>query len=479
MSVRVRFAPSPTGYLHIGGARTAMYCYLFAKANGGDFVLRIEDTDLGRSKKEYEDEMIKDLHWCGLDYSEGPDKNGSFGPYRQSERLDLYKDLAWQLVEEGKAYPCFLTATELEELTQKATAQNLAPHLYHDKYRDLPLTQAKERIEKGEEYVIRFKNPKKVYQFNDIVRGDVSFPEDMVGDFVIIRSNGMPVYNFCCVVDDWKMQMSHVIRAEEHLNNTVRQLMLYEAFGVQPPLFAHCSLLVGHDRQKLSKRHGATSVKQYREDGFLPQALMNYLCLLGWSHPDEQDIFNLEEIVSLFDLTRFNKAPALYDVEKLKHFNAEHIKRLDEKSLKNYLPSKLHQDHPFHKMDDEWKKTCLEFFKEKVSLPGELEGELEVIFSSEVEESEEMKEILSWDTTRTMAVYIQERLSKEESGSSELFSEISSHLKKELKIKGKPLFKGLRALLTGRAEGPDVSVLFQLIPFSTLKSRLVRFYQPL
>lgn len=477
MSVRVRFAPSPTGLLHIGGARTALYCSLYAKANNGSYVLRIEDTDLERSKREYEEKMIEDLAWCGLYHDEGPDNGGNFGPYRQSERIEMYKSLAQQLVDEGKAYPCFLTDEELEELTEKAKAEKNSPHLYHGKYRDLDPAEAKRRVEAGETHVIRFKNPGKKYTFTDIVRGEVTFPEDMVGDFVIMRSNGMPVYNFCCVIDDWKMEMTHVMRAEEHLNNTVRQLMIYEAFGVTPPQFAHCSLLVGEDRQKLSKRHGATSVVQYKDQNYLPQALMNYLCLLGWSHPEEKDIFGFEEIVPIFDLTRFSKSPALYDIEKLKHFNGEHMRRLSTEGLLSYLLPTLPLDHPVQKQSRNWQESCLEFFKEKINVPAELPEHLEVLFTTEADAGEESKEVSSWETTPQIIEYVKGEVQKISNNGAEFISEeefnaMTDHCKKELKIKGKQLFKGLRYALTLRAEGPDLKVIIPLTPMSVMKERL-------
>ena len=308
MSVRVRFAPSPTGNLHIGNARACIYNYLFAKRMGGKLILRVEDTDLERSKKEYEDSMVSNMKWLGVTFDEGPENPGDYGPYRQSERKEIYQKHADQLLEEGKAFYCFCTDEELEQMREKAIAEGRDP-IYDGTWRDFPLEEARERITAGAKAVIRFKVPAKDYELNDKVRGNVKFPQGMVGDFVIIRSNGMPTYNFCCVVDDALMKISHVIRGEDHLNNTVRQLMVYEAFGFTAPEFAHASLLIGEDRQKLSKRHGATSVVQYQEDCFLPQALSNYLCLLGWSHPDEKDVFTNEEVTELFDLNRFNKAP--------------------------------------------------------------------------------------------------------------------------------------------------------------------------
>ena len=476
MSVRVRFAPSPTGYLHIGGARTALYCHLIAKAKGGTFILRVEDTDLERSKKEYEVAMIEDLKWCGLEHDEGPDVGGNFGPYRQSERIEMYKELALQLVKEDKAYYCFLTDAELEELTEKAKEEKISPHAYHGKFRDLDPAEAQKRVDAGESHVIRFRNPNKKYTFTDLVRGEVTFPEDMVGDFVIIRSNGMPVYNFCCVIDDWKMEMTHVMRAEEHLNNTVRQLMVYEAFGVTPPEFAHCSLLVGEDRQKLSKRHGATSVVQYKDQNFLPQALMNYLCLLGWSHPEEKDIFSLEEIESVFTLDRFQKAPALYDIEKLKHFNGEHMRRLNTDSLVSYLAPTLEEGHAFHKMDRAWQEQCLEFFKEKINTPAELPEHLNVLFTTESETGEAVDEVKAWESTAAICEYVKSQVKEIADGGAQFisvdqFNDMTNHCKKELKIKGKFLFKGLRLALTGMAEGPDLKVVIPLTPIEIMKKR--------
>ncbi len=476
MSVRVRFAPSPTGYLHIGGARTALYCHLIAKARGGSFVLRIEDTDLERSKKEYEVAMIEDLKWCGLEHNEGPDVGGDFGPYRQSERTQIYMDLALQLVDEGKAYYCFLTDEELEALTEKAQEEKISPHAYHGKFRDYDKAEAKKRVEAGESHVIRFKNPGKKYTFTDLVRGEVTFPEDMVGDFVIIRSNGMPVYNYCCVIDDWKMEMTHVMRAEEHLNNTVRQLMIYEAFSVTPPEFAHCSLLVGEDRQKLSKRHGATSVVQYKDQHFLPQALMNYLCLLGWSHPEEKDVFTFEEVIPVFTLDRFQKAPALYDIEKLKHFNGEHMRKLSTADLVSYLAPTIEASHPFHSMDRAWQEQTLEFFKEKFNIPAELPEHLNVLFSTEHEVSSEVDEVKGWESTAAICEYVKTRVGEiAASGASFVsvddFNQITEHCKSELKIKGKFLFKGLRLALTGMAEGPDLKVIIPLTPIEIMKKR--------
>jgi len=477
MTVRVRFAPSPTGYLHIGGARTALYSYLFAKANNGKFILRVEDTDLERSKREYEEAQIEDLKWCGIDYDEGPDKPGEYGPYRQSERKEIYNKVSQQFIDEGKAYYCFLTSEELEELTAKAEAEKKAPHAYHGKYRDLDLAEAKKRIEAGEEYVVRFKNPGKTWSIKDHVRGDVSWPVDMVGDFVIMRSNGMPVYNFCCVVDDALMKITHVIRAEEHLNNTCRQLMIYEAMGEKAPEFAHCSLLIGEDRQKLSKRHGATSVTQYKEMGYIPGAMVNYLTLLGWSHPDETDIFDVNKLEN-FELKRMSKSPAMYDIIKLNFFNEQYLRALPQEELVSGLEKAAGADSVFNKQNAEWKNSFAELFKEKIQLFNEVNEKVDSLLASSVDkDSEGYKEVYAWETTPAIHEYVKaelDRLSEEgvEFVSAETFSGWMNHIKKEMKIKGKPLFMGLRVVLTGQQHGPDLKAAIPLTPLKTLRARL-------
>ncbi len=476
MSVRVRFAPSPTGYLHIGGLRTALYNYLFAKANNGEFILRIEDTDLERSKREYEELQIADLKWAGLSWAEGPDKPGDFGPYRQSERLDIYKRFAEQLIDEGKAYYCFCTDEDLEKQKEKAMAENRDPH-YDGTHRDYPKDEALKRIANGEKAVVRFKVNQKPYTLHDEVRGSVEFPKNMVGDFVIIRSNGLPVYNFCCVVDDALMKITHVFRGEDHLNNTLRQLMIYEALGFELPKLGHVSLLIGADRQKLSKRHGATSVTQYREGNYLPEALNNYLCLLGWSHPDEKDVFTMEEIAPIFESKRFSKAPATYDIEKLKYINSSHIKlKSDEECLSEAIPW-FKEGNPVLSQDKDWQLKFIHLFKEKIDFYTDLNHFGELVFTESFNENDEFKEVLSWESTSQMKAYLSseiKRLTDEGKASPavEDFEAWTNYLKKEMKIKGKQLFKGIRLVLTGATEGSDLKQLIPLTPCEVIARRI-------
>ena len=290
MKVRTRFAPSPTGYLHVGGARTALYNWAYAKKMKGAFVLRIEDTDEVRSNKKALDLQLSDLKNLGLNWDEGPHVNGPYGPYKQSERLDIYRTYAQQLLESGKAFYCFCSDEELQNKRQKALKEGNPPH-YDGHCRHLD--NAQKRLESGERAAIRLKVPeqKKKYTFKDLIRSEVTFSSDMVGDFIILRSDGMPVYNFCCAVDDALMEITHVLRSEEHLSNTLRQIIVFEALDFPIPEFGHFSIILGEDRQKLSKRHGATSCYEYLNEGFLPEAIKNYLSLLGWSHPEGMEIF--------------------------------------------------------------------------------------------------------------------------------------------------------------------------------------------
>ncbi|MEK6624982.1 MAG: glutamate--tRNA ligase, partial [Bdellovibrionota bacterium] len=364
MTVRVRFAPSPTGYLHIGGARTCLYNFLFARSHAGTLVLRVEDTDLDRSSRQFEQAQRADLQWLGITFDEGPEIGGHFGPYRQSERHKIYEEVAAQLMANGHAFYCFCREEVLERKKAAALAQNLNPAYDGTCYGVTP-EEAQDRLAKGEEGVVRFKVPNKSYTLNDLVRGEVVFPAGMVGDFVLLRSNKMPTYNFCCVVDDIKMKFTHVIRGEDHLNNTLRQLMIYEALGATPPQFAHASLLIGKDRQKLSKRHGATSVAQYREEGYLPEALLNYLCLLGWSHPAEKDVFTMTEIIPLFGIERFSKASPIYDLDKLAYINNQHLRLLSVEELASRYAAFTKSHTMFLESTVDWQHRFLNLFKEK------------------------------------------------------------------------------------------------------------------
>lgn len=333
--VRVRFAPSPTGYLHIGGARTALFNWLFAHKMGGKLILRIEDTDTERLKEDSVSQILTSLKWLGINWDEGPEVGGDCGPYYQSERLDIYKKYAEQLLAEGKAYYCFCTPADLEAQREKQRAAK-QPFRYARTCRDLSKEEVEQRIAAGESYSVRVKIPLEgTITVHDLIHGDVTFNMDQFDDFVIVKSNGMPTYNFAVVVDDHLMGMTHVLRAEEHLSNTPKQLLIYEALGWEPPKFGHMPMILAPDRSKLSKRHGATSVEEFRSQGYLAEAIVNYLTLLGWGPGDERELFTLNETVDLFELEQMSKKAAIYDTKKLTWMNGQYLSELP---LEKILP---------------------------------------------------------------------------------------------------------------------------------------------
>ena len=334
-NVRVRFAPSPTGKLHIGGARTAIYNWAFARANGGTFILRIDDTDPTRSTAENTQVILRAIRWLGLDWDEGPEVGGDFGPYAQTERLDLYREAAERLLAEGKAYPCFCTPEQLDA-DRKAAQERKDPFQgYQRRCRNIPADEARARMEAGEPYTLRIKVPEDRGDVvvDDAVHGKVVFDAKELDDFVIFRSDGTPTYNFATVVDDALMGITHVIRGDDHLSNTPRQVMVYEALGAPVPTFAHISMILGADGKKLSKRHGATSVEEYRDAGYLSDAFVNYLALLGWSLDGETTVIPRDVLAREFSLERISKNPATFDPKKLDWMNAEYINAMDDSTF--------------------------------------------------------------------------------------------------------------------------------------------------
>jgi glutamyl-tRNA synthetase len=326
--IRVRFAPSPTGHLHIGGARTALFNWLYARKTGGAMVLRIEDTDAERSTRESYDAILESMEWLGLDWDEGPVKGGPYGPYLQSARSVIYHTEIDRLLADGAAYHCFCTPAELEELRREALEEG-KPVKYDGRCRRLPSDETATRLEKNTPYVVRFRLPEGATRFRDIVRGDFEFNNEELDDFVIRKSDGRPTYNFAVVVDDAGMEISHVIRGDDHLSNTPKQVQLYRALGYRLPKFAHLPMILGKDRARLSKRHGATSVQEYKRLGYTADGLVNYLALLGWSLDGKTEIFTRRTLVDKFSLKRVSKNPAAFDQEKLDHINAEHFQRLE------------------------------------------------------------------------------------------------------------------------------------------------------
>lgn len=476
--VRVRFAPSPTGYLHVGGARTALYNYLYAKHHGGQFILRIEDTDQARSTEESMRMQISDLEWLGLTWDEGPDAKtlkdaGPHGPYRQSQRLDVYKEHAQRLIESGKAYYCFMTDEELEAQRQQAMKEGRNLQI-NSPYRDLPLNEALARIKNGDKASVRFRAPeKRDYVLKDLVRGEVTFPSDMVGDFVMLRSSGMPVYNFCCVVDDALMKISHVFRAEEHLSNTLRQMMLYEAFGYEMPEFGHLSIILGPDRQKMSKRHGATSCHEYSENGYLPEALNNFIALLGWSSPEGAEILSMQDLIKQFSHDRLNASPAVFDEQKLLWVNSTHLRALDIREL-------WKRTEPFLKAagldlpkDEGWQHKALEVFRQKLNTFKDAVDLMRPLVEGLVPIAEESGEALSWPTTRAVVEAWKKGV---ESVAGDFLSEaqfmaIQDGIQASQGVKGKNLFMPIRVAVIGKPQGTELKMLVPLLHKKTLLMR--------
>ena len=341
-NVRVRFAPSPTGFLHLGGARTTLFNWLFAKNQGGKFILRIEDTDIERSNAEYEKDIINSLKWLGLKWDEGVDISGDFGPYRQSERLDIYEKYLKQLLDGHQAYYCFCSKEQLESDRQAMMSQGMAPK-YSGRCRNLSQEEIQKRIDKGEPTVIRFRVPETEVEFNDIIRGKVKFNAGLMGDLIIAKNLRTPLYNFTATVDDFLMKISHVIRGEEHLSNTPKQILIQKALGFDELKYAHLPLILAPDRSKLSKRYLETSLNDYKNQGYIPEAMVNFLAYLGWHPKDDREIISPEELISEFDLKRVQKAGAVFNIEKLEWLNGQYIKKISAESLaeklKDFIPS--------------------------------------------------------------------------------------------------------------------------------------------
>ncbi len=464
--VKTRFAPSPTGYLHLGNARTAIFSYLFARHHGGEFVLRIEDTDRERSKKEYEEALLEDLRWLGIDWDEF---------FRQSERFDIYREYLEKLLESGHAYPCFCTPEQLEEERRKAQERGIA-YRYSGRCRNLTKGEVEKLKAQGKPYAVRFRVPDgRTIVFEDIVKGHVAINVDDFGDFVIVRSDGSPTYNFVVVVDDALMGITHVIRGEDHLPNTPKQILIYEALGFEVPKFAHLPVILGEDRSKLSKRHGAVSVRNYREEGFLPEALFNYLCLLGWSPPEEEkEIFSKEELIKIFDLKDVNSAPAVFSRDKLRWMNGVYIREVVSLDylLERALP--FLEKAGYDVSDREYVKRVLEKTRDSYDTLKDMVERLEPFFKDEVEIPKELVDTLrELDAGEVLRRFI-EKLSDRDLNTEEEVKALAKEVQKELKVKPKQVWHSLRIALTGKTEGVGIDILLSLLPKERVMRRLER-----
>jgi glutamyl-tRNA synthetase len=472
-TVRVRFAPSPTGHLHIGSARTALFNWLFAKRNDGSFVLRIEDTDTARSSRSSEDAVLEDLKWLGLTWDEGPDVGGDFGPYRQSERLDLYRERALGLVDRGKAFRCYCTDEELTEKRRDALAKGRMPH-YDGTCHDLSERERAALEARGAPPSIRLFGPRGGVSFRDAVRKDVTFSRDMLGDFVIMRSDGRPTYNFAVVVDDALMRISHVIRAEEHLPNTMRQLLVYEALGYDAPEFAHVSLVVDKDRSKLSKRRGATSVAEFREAGYLPGALVNYLALLGWSAGDGREIMSRDDLVNEFDLGRVSPSPAAFDEEKLDWVNAHHIREepIERVAL---LARPFAERAGVRVADGAQFERVVSTVREGLKRLSDLPDAIAFFTADSFGIDDDAREWIRSAGSRSVVGRVLAAVSGEEGPlTPDSFKRTLREVGGDLGVKGKDLYMPVRVALTGRTHGPALGDVAAILGRDVVARRLER-----
>lgn len=463
MTVRVRFAPSPTGYLHIGNARTALFNYLWASQMKGEMILRIEDTDLERSRKEYENAIYEDLKWLGIKWNEGPDTGGKHGPYRQSERLDIYRKKVDSLLREGKAYYCYCGAAELESRREEALKTGKPPR-YDNRCRSLSQNEIEARRARGIKPSVRFKIRDGELRLTDLIRGEVVFDLSLIGDFIIMRPDGTPTFHLAVCVDDGLMEVTHVLRGEDHLSNTPRHILLLEAMGFKPPQYAHLSLIMGPGGSPLSKRLGARSISEYKTLGYLPEALMNYLSLLGWSPGDDREIFTPDELKKTFSIERVIKSSAIFDKDKLDWVAGQHIRRLtDEEYLaraRDFLKSDGDFLSVFKSRGDKWTDKALLLFKDSIVCFSDLKAKF--AFFDEAAAFENRK-VLEDANTRALLIEALNFLEAEKTLSDGTFTALVDSLKKKTALKGKALYHPLRLVFTTKNEGPELISLFPLL----------------
>lgn len=479
-TVRVRFAPSPTGYLHVGGARTALFNWLFARHHQGVFVLRIEDTDLARSTDEATQVILDAMQFLGLDWDEGPGKEGEYGPYYQSKRLHLYQEYAEKLMELGRAYKCYCTPEELEQKRQEQMKQGQATR-YDGRCLHLTAEEEERFIAEGRKPVLRFKAlDSGVTEVHDIIRGTVRFDNvTQVDDFVIYKSDGMPTYNFAVVVDDALMKITHVIRGEDHLSNTPKQVQIYQALGLEVPRFAHIPMILGPDKSLLSKRHGATSVMQFHEEGYLASAMVNYLSLLGWGYDDSQTIFSVEELVEKFSLERVSKNPAVFDIQKLEWMNGVYIRELSLEDLyelalpywqkAGFLPAEVSSE------EKEYAQKILKELQSRIKLMAEVVELARYFFEDDYEYNEEVVEkILTKPQTEEILNFVYEAVKTAPGLEEEHLKPLFKEGMIKFGVKMGDLIQPIRVCLTGTNVSPGIYDVLVLLGRDRVLARIER-----
>ncbi|MCG6534476.1 MAG: glutamate--tRNA ligase [Syntrophales bacterium LBB04] len=461
--------------MHVGNARTALFNWMFARHHGGDFILRIEDTDESRSAPAYQVNLLNDLTWLGLDWDEGPHKDGSYGPYKQSERLDIYDSHLQKLVTANLVYPCYCTEEELEEERHALILSKRMPR-YMGKCRKLTPRQRREKEAAGRKPSFRFKVPDETVEFTDLIRGAIKFEGSAIGDFIIVRSNGMPAYNFAVVIDDYLMGITHVIRGEDHLSNTALQIMLYRAFGFAPPTFAHHCLILGKDRAKLSKRHGSVSVGEFRKQGILPEALLNYLGLLGSSFTEGKEVLTREEMIAGFALERASKSGAIFDEEKLHWLNAIYIRNCATEDLAKRLSPFLEQaGYEIDELDPARFYQIIDLIKNDITTLAEISNHIDIFFADKYALTSEAKQMLEKENALKVVQAFAECLTTSNAAPRELYPTAIKYAKEKADVKGKDLFMPIRAAITGKVRGPELDKVFAILGKDTALNRLKPF----
>lgn len=476
--VRVRYAPSPTGHLHIGNARTALFNYLFARSQGGKFIIRIEDTDQKRNVEGGEESQLRHLQWLGVDWDESIDKDGGYGPYRQSERNDIYKKYYDELLEKDLAYKCYCTAEELEEEREAQIARSEMPR-YSGKCSHLSKEEEDKLMAEGREPSIRFRVPKgEIIKFDDMVKGEISFETDGIGDFVIVKKDGTPTYNFAVAVDDHLMKMTHILRGEDHISNTPKQIMVFNAFGWDVPLFGHMTLIVNENRKKLSKRDESIIqfIEQYKNLGYLPEALFNFIALLGWSPVGEEELFTKEQFIDIFDVNRLSKSPALFDMHKLKWVNNQYVKALDlDQVVALTLPHLQKAGKVSEQLTEEenkWVRKLISLYHEQLSYGAEIVELTELFFKEQIEYNQEAKEVLAEEQVPEVMASFAGQLERLESFTPDEIKAAIKAVQKEAGHKGKKLFMPIRVAVTGQTHGPELPQSIELLGKETVLNRI-------
>ncbi len=476
--MRLRFAPSPTGFLHIGNLRTALYNFIISKKYNAEFILRIEDTDMERSSRESENSILRDLRWAGLEWKEGPDIGGPCGPYRQSERFDIYREYTEKLLRSGDAYHCYCTQEELEEMRTENEAGEKT-YVYNGRCKNLSDAERKRFQDEGRKPSVRFRVPEdETIVIEDLIKGRVAFDsENIGGDFIIVRSDGVPVYNYLVVIDDALMKITHVIRGEDHLSNTPKQIAIYKALGFSLPQFAHHSLVLGPDRSKLSKRHGMTSVEMYRREGYLPEALVNYLAILGWAAEGGEEILPFNEIIRQIDIATLSKTPGVFDFQKLKWMNGNYIREYDLKKITGLFITYIEDaGYDLKDVNRNWLEDVIAILRLNCDVLSDIKNSIGLFLSDVIEPDSEADALLREDNSRKIITEAK-RLVGSEINEENFHSDLVKKIGENTSIKGKNLFMPVRAMLTGRLKGPIMDKAMPLFGFEKCRKRIEFIYK--